>query len=778
MHKYLHLLSEGVLPEVSISCFTPAKYFLQKKRRQSEKLGNTQPVAEEETMDYHGSSISDLPLNIVVDILSRLLTKNIIHCRCVCWTFHNIISDKYFANLHLLRSPGCLVIHHFNVDGFTSAYTVNELKEKPYRNSLQRNQLMKFDLKEKFPNAKLHLVCSANGFLCLRESDTHAVCICNPVMREYVIPPPPEHTHWNIWKVDYAFGYCPVTGQYKVVCLSGVEPHEPATRSSSYKLEVEVYALGTRTWRNIGQFTHRLPGRSGVPVNGKIYWLVNAEGLRECPDSIWSFDFETELTEHVSLPPKFSEDVFSYISISLGVLRGCLCVCDNSSYSDLAIWVLNEGGTWTREVFIRKTSLRNWPFLDIVKPLAVLEDGDIVMFRAWENLFSYNFSKISSNHFNTCCKEVRVEGLQCCFDNHIGSCNPGTSDDDRSEFLVMAPRTASNQREGTWWFYCLLSVALLIIIVGPIVLYGEQILRRRCEHPRFTIDSVVSTPINASSSEITASWNVSFSLQNRFKHQSIFYEYVSASLFYGDMLLSNSTVPPFHQAEKNKTTKNLTFSARAVHVDELVGKALLAQRQNEARVLKFQVKVKGLVTLSPGIRCGTDYLMIVNCKNVRVGYSPSATVEIVIEAIKHAVKALRKRHLLEEGAHGPAFIALARPFASQLVVEVAESRASKALAVEKEAGLTKAQNELTQARDECSRLAALLEENTKGLDLHISENKDLKAQLEEMKQRANSAEAENRMLVDRWMLQKMQDAERLNENEEVRGHNLVTPSRT
>ncbi|KAK2998423.1 hypothetical protein RJ639_024599, partial [Escallonia herrerae] len=302
MHKYLHLLSEGVLPEVSISCFTPAKYFLQKKRRQSEKLGNTQPVAEEETMDYHGSSISDLPLNIVVDILSRLLTKNIIHCRCVCWTFHNIISDKYFANLHLLRSPGCLVIHHFNVDGFTSAYTVNELKEKPYRNSLQRNQLMKFDLKEKFPNAKLHLVCSANGFLCLRESDTHAVCICNPVMREYVIPPPPEHTHWNIWKVDYAFGYCPVTGQYKVVCLSGVEPHEPATRSSSYKLEVEVYALGTRTWRNIGQFTHRLPGRSGVPVNGKIYWLVNAEGLRECPDSIWSFDFETELTEHVSLP--------------------------------------------------------------------------------------------------------------------------------------------------------------------------------------------------------------------------------------------------------------------------------------------------------------------------------------------------------------------------------------------------------------------------------------------------------------------------------------------
>lgn len=40
--------------------------------------------------------------------------------------------------------------------------------------------------------------------------------------------------------------------------------------------------------------------------------------------------------------------------------------------------------------------------------------------------------------------------------------------------------------------------------------------------------------------------------------------------------------------------------------------------------------------------------------------------EIAREAIKHALKALRKRHLLEEGAHAPAFIALARPIAHQV----------------------------------------------------------------------------------------------------------------
>lgn len=40
--------------------------------------------------------------------------------------------------------------------------------------------------------------------------------------------------------------------------------------------------------------------------------------------------------------------------------------------------------------------------------------------------------------------------------------------------------------------------------------------------------------------------------------------------------------------------------------------------------------------------------------------------EIARKAIEHAVKALRKRHLVEEGAHAPAFIALQRPLANQV----------------------------------------------------------------------------------------------------------------
>lgn len=66
-------------------------------------------------------------------------------------------------------------------------------------------------------------------------------------------------------------------------------------------------------------------------------------------------------------------------------------------------------------------------------------------------------------------------------------------------------------------------------------------------------------------------------------------------------------------------------------------------------------------------------------------------------------------------------------------------------------------------RDECSGLAAALEEKTKALELLISEHQEVKGQLEAATLKAENALAENKMLIDRWMLEKMKDAERLNE---------------
>ncbi|KAL9261970.1 Autophagy-related protein [Drosera capensis] len=161
--------------------------------------------------------------------------------------------------------------------------------------------------------------------------------------------------------------------------------------------------------------------------------------------------------------------------------------------------------------------------------------------------------------------------------------------------------------------------------------------------------------------------------------------------------------------------------------------------------------------------------------------------DAAIEAIKHALKALRKRHLVEEAAHGPAIVALPRPLvyqglewkekAENFEAELqqcykAQSRAAKTSAQEKESLIEELQKDIVESeqqtfsfvgREECSQVKLLLEERSKALELAVSENQELPTRFEEMAMKLLEVQVENKMLIDRWLLQKMKDAEQLNE---------------
>ncbi|KAF3792744.1 Autophagy-related protein 16 [Nymphaea thermarum] len=171
--------------------------------------------------------------------------------------------------------------------------------------------------------------------------------------------------------------------------------------------------------------------------------------------------------------------------------------------------------------------------------------------------------------------------------------------------------------------------------------------------------------------------------------------------------------------------------------------------------------------------------------------------DVGVAAIKHALRALKQRHLLEEAAHGPAFIAISRPLTSpatvwkeklesleqelqqcykaqsrlseQLVTEVAECRTLKAQVQEKDEAMSALQEELKKEREESSRLKIILEERSKALDLVIGENQALRERLDDAIQKAKKVESENKMLIDRWMAEKMQHAEQLNEVAQASG---------
>eukprot|EP00252_Welwitschia_mirabilis_P025474 TRINITY_DN7965_c0_g2_i1.p1 TRINITY_DN7965_c0_g2~~TRINITY_DN7965_c0_g2_i1.p1 ORF type:complete len:533 (+),score=74.84 TRINITY_DN7965_c0_g2_i1:158-1756(+) len=160
-------------------------------------------------------------------------------------------------------------------------------------------------------------------------------------------------------------------------------------------------------------------------------------------------------------------------------------------------------------------------------------------------------------------------------------------------------------------------------------------------------------------------------------------------------------------------------------------------------------------------------------------------------AINLALKALRKRHALEEGAHGPAFAALSRPcdsqaeiwkekaeakdqelqqfyrsnakLSEQLVQEISECRNLKTSVQEKDALIQKLQSDLRSLSEKLEGLAGTLEEKTKALEISISENEELRKESANMLDRIKKLEVDNAMLLDRLMLHKMQESERLNE---------------
>lgn len=61
------------------------------------------------------------------------------------------------------------------------------------------------------------------------------------------------------------------------------------------------------------------------------------------------------------------------------------------------------------------------------------------------------------------------------------------------------------------------------------------------------------------------------------------------------------------------------------------------------------------------------------------------------------------------------------------------------------------------------KLKEALDEKSRAFDLVLRENEELRVKLEKQILKSRSTEAENKMLIERMMLEKMKDAEKLNE---------------
>lgn len=355
--------------------------------------------------------ILELPVHIIVDILSRLPLKDILCCRSVCRTILKLLKDPYFAKVHLARALattsnlilqehgskwGSLYFYTFDLGeaDLSSCCSDDRISHSYYRHL---HPLSRINADFSFRGKNLAFIGSCNGLLCLycNSPSKPFYSICNPILREYTeLPHLVESTPSYIYSNHSAFGFCSRTKQYKVIRFLCPTSVDPLNSIHSRGMVADIHTLGSNSWRRIENPVWLKQQPFDPFVNGALHWITASQKPSEL---ISSFDLETEQFRLLPPPPHFSLNYFKNVSwINIGVLRECLCLCYIYEDAQFEAWVMKEYGvkdSWTKEFSIDLKFYCKLQVEDLHRPIKFLSNGDLCFLSASDSLVSFSPKK-------------------------------------------------------------------------------------------------------------------------------------------------------------------------------------------------------------------------------------------------------------------------------------------------------------------------------------------------------------------------------------------------
>lgn len=313
--------------------------------------------------------MSNLPLELITEILCRLPAKNLLCCRCVSKPWCALIDSPSFIKLHLKHSIETtanleiiLKTAHLYCVGFDFEDTPKEL----------HHPLMCY-------NHGIKVLGSCNGLLCICNV-VDDIALWNPSIKQHRMVPflPIELKRYfgtcSCTVHVFGFGYDPINDDYKVVRIAqfmGVDRR-------SFESEVKVYSLRKHWWRRIGDMPYcvHYPGANGVYASGALHWMVSQNPESKVANIIVALDLAHD--DYLEVPqPEYMDKNFN---MDLGVLRGCLCLLANFQGKCIDLWAMKEYGvkeSWTKLFsVVQQEVLRN---IRSFKPLAYSKSGNEVL---------------------------------------------------------------------------------------------------------------------------------------------------------------------------------------------------------------------------------------------------------------------------------------------------------------------------------------------------------------------------------------------------------------
>ncbi|GAB2280539.1 hypothetical protein Dimus_015165 [Dionaea muscipula] len=374
-------------------------------------------------------SMSLLPEDMLIEILSRLPVKTLIRLTLVCKQWLSLIRSPQFATKQLLTTESNLLR-----DNFQFFFTPGWDFKTPPRVFASLFSYESFELSARFefsPCSYIDFSDPCHGIFCViltiyrRET---AFLLWNPAIREieplpFPLPPPvpdQQEDHLKFSVHSFGFGYDPEINDYKVFVI-----FRPNLDSCGLDWPVEVYNLREGYWKFLPPnsfYESMRPSFVGpllMTLNGNMCnWFKSCVEL-----SLISFDFSNQIFLQTSVPECCKQTVLYPKLLQSNKLDSkprIMCCryysdCPDNMH-DIEIWQLVEygsSGCWIKQIVIEFPAYYDSAFRYYSQsPLGYWQDEKILILPTSTIGHNGKVIKRSLLTYNSTTKELKSTGLE------------------------------------------------------------------------------------------------------------------------------------------------------------------------------------------------------------------------------------------------------------------------------------------------------------------------------------------------------------------------------